>query len=79
MTDNRPPANYPETRAAIDAYRSVVRAGWSSFEEVARANIQVQQAFVREYPNPPPDVDDMSPSYIEWLINGGRPWPGLGV
>ncbi len=68
-----PCMNYPETRRAIDAYRLVKHGRRTSFEEVARANRRVQEAFVRESPAPPPDVEEMSPSYIEWLINGGRP------
>jgi hypothetical protein len=65
--------NYPETRRAIDAYRLLKGSRSSGFEEVGRASARVQEAFIRESPAPPPDVENMSPSYIEWLINGGRP------
>ena len=65
--------SYAETRRAIEAYRLAKESRSSGYEEVARACTKVQEAFIRENPAPPPDVRDMTPSYIEWLINGGRP------
>ena len=56
--------DYPETRAAIAEY---YRTGRS--HEWLR---KTQDAFVRESPIRLEGIDTMTPSYIRWLINGGK-------
>ena len=41
-------------------------------DEIAEAAFRVRLAFLRECPNRPPDVGEMTSSYIGWLINGGK-------
>ena len=56
--------SYPETRAAIAQYYATGRS-----HEWAR---KTQDAFVRESPTAVEGVETMTPSYIRWLINGGK-------
>jgi hypothetical protein len=56
--------NYPETRAAIAQYYNTGRS-----PEWRR---KTQEAFVRESPMPVEEIETMTPSYIRWLINGGK-------
>ena len=63
--------DYPETRKAIAAYRAVRRT-CPTADDFVSACRDVQETFRRENPAPLPGLDEMSPSYIEWLINGGE-------
>ena len=56
--------NYPETRAAIaEYYRTGRSPGWLH---------KTQDAFARESSMPAEEIRTMNPSYIRWLINGGK-------
>ena len=71
--------DYPQTLAAIEAYRRLERAAitvsggeWRkrpSLHEWGAAGQAVRDAFVSEG-GTLPDGHDTSPNYIEWLITG---------
>jgi hypothetical protein len=66
LVDGKPPhGSYPETRAAIEQYYATGKSPqWRR---------KTQEAFVRESPTPVDGIETMTPSYIRWLIDGGKP------
>jgi len=63
--DGKPPyESYPETRAAIAQYYGTGR----SIEWLRKT----QEAFARESSIPAEEIGTMTPSYIRWLIDGGK-------
>jgi len=63
-------SDYPETRAAIESYYATKRSPyWRG---------KVTESFVRESSAPVRGVETMTPSYILWLIDGGKPFDRSG-
>lgn len=64
-----PPADYPDTRAAIAEYEATKLPYYGVLEHTA-ARRKVLEAYARESSS---FVDEsMTPSYILWLIDGGQ-------